>query len=82
MTKTEALDLLDQYADGTTVPDHLLAFQKDALEHARCAIERFPEDGSDHKSMRWLGFVQGVLVMAGIYSLDAVKEHSHSGKVA
>lgn len=29
------------------------------------------------KAHRWLGFIQGVLWMAGCYTLDQLKEHSH-----
>lgn len=29
------------------------------------------------KAHRWLGFIQGVLWMAGVFTLDELKEHSH-----
>lgn len=33
------------------------------------------------KAMRWLGFVQGVLVANGIFSLDDVKKHSRTRQI-
>jgi hypothetical protein len=29
------------------------------------------------KAHRWLGFIQGVLWMSGVFTLDELKEHSH-----
>jgi len=37
---------------------------------------RFPEDGSEKKAMRWLGYAQGVAHALGYYSLDEIKAHS------
>lgn len=33
------------------------------------------------KAMRWLGFVQGVLWAAGVYSVDDMKDDNRSSKV-
>lgn len=70
MTKEQALELLDFY-------------DKKASE---CPIgsvgivagmrERFPEDGSEKKAMRWLGFAQGIMVATGLFPLERVKQHS------
>lgn len=35
-----------------------------------------PEDRSESKTMRWLGFAQGAAVALGVFTLDEIKEHS------
>lgn len=49
------------------------------LEHARwmcpVAIEHV-QDGNKEKAFRWLGFIQGVLWMSNIYTLNDLKNHS------
>lgn len=42
---------------------------------------RFPDDGSQNKAMRWLGFLQGCAYALGAFSLDELKEHSRKGSV-
>jgi hypothetical protein len=39
-------------------------------------IEAFVNEGRTDKAMRWLGFVQGVLWMAGVYSLHEMQNHN------
>ena len=68
MNKLTALRLLSEYKQRHTV-----------MLHGYC--ESFPENGSEKKAMRWLGFVQGMLVAHGIYRLAEVKEHSRYGRV-
>ena len=64
MTKDDAIRLVRAYADIVPPDDH---------------IRTMPDRMADHsigKAMRWLGYVQGVLVERGVFSLDEIKEHS------
>jgi hypothetical protein len=40
-------------------------------------FERRKARSAREKAHRWLGFIQGVLWMAGVFTLDELKEHSH-----
>ena len=69
MTKDTALKLIAEYAD---------VFEYNG-EDDRVITEiasRFPEDGSESKSMRWLGFMQGIIYSRGLCTLDEIKGHS------
>lgn len=86
MTRIDALGLLYQYCDylksQDVTPHHLWTGQMDTLNNAQGMFNRFPLDGSEKKAMRWLGYMQGVLVMSGIFTLDQVKEHSRTKEVS
>jgi hypothetical protein len=45
-------------------------------EMCHTAAEEFVPAGRIEKAMRWLGYVQGVLVCRGDFTLDEVKNHS------
>lgn len=69
MNKDTALKLMAEYAE---------VFKENG-EQDRVITEiatRFPEDGSESKSMRWLGFMQGIIYSRGLCTLDEVKQHS------
>lgn len=53
------------------------------LAHVRWMTHEVQTWGEDHreKAHRWLGFVQGVLVARGLFSLGDVKEHSRTRQV-
>jgi len=53
------------------------------LAHVRGMANEVQEWGLDRreKAHRWLGFVQGVLVVHGLFDLDDVKEHSRMREV-
>jgi hypothetical protein len=40
------------------------------------SIDSFMDEGRREKAFRWLGFVQGVLWVRGVYSIDQLKEHN------
>ena len=86
MTSRDALGLLYQYCDllqaQDATPRHPWTGQVDTLRDAAKMFNRFPLDGSPHKAMRWLGYMQGVLVMSGIFTLEQVKRHSQTRKVS
>ena len=74
MTKEQALELIKQYCkilENFREPDTVLTE----------LVKRWPEDGSEAKAMRWLGFIQGALYAYGYYSLEEVKDHSREKKV-
>lgn len=47
-----------------------------ALETERIDA-RYKARSKREKAHRWLGFIQGVLWLSGVYTLDELKEHSH-----
>ncbi len=53
--------------------------QMTKLAHVWWAIEQcrlFVRDGRMEKAFRWLGFIQGALWWAGLYSIDELVEHN------
>jgi len=69
MTKDEALGLIDRYcsiAKERTVAGEVITGLR----------SRFPKDGSEGKAMRWLGFIQGALYAANVFTLEELKVHS------
>ena len=65
MNKNQALELLVVYSH--------LEIEDSPIQGMRF---RFPEDGSEAKAMRWLGFAQGWLVASDVYTLEECKLHS------
>ena len=81
MTREDALNLLNEYCEaidhrGTYLRPFTSLRSCETLEDAKGMAARWPAGGSKAKAMRWLGYMQGVLVCAGYYDLDEVKEHS------
>ena len=74
MTKDKAIRLIRQY-------DFLLTDRGERDPVVLHLLSRWPEDGSEYKAMRWLGFIQGVCYGKRIFKLDEIKEHSRSGIV-
>lgn len=72
MTRIEAVTLLREYQEVVERRPALSDGEKLLVGIA----DRFPSGGSERKAMRWLGFAQGVLVAAGVFSLEQVREHS------
>lgn len=54
---------------------------QDRLEHLVWMGVKAQEFTDEGKTMRWLGYVQGVLHTLCFYTLDQLKEHSRSGHV-
>ncbi len=57
----------------------LINSEEDALAHCLVMIDKiyaFLEEGRREKAFRWLGFIQGVLWLQGIYTLESLKNHS------
>lgn len=75
MTKDDALSLMDQYC--SLVKE--LGGHNETVTGLR---DRFPEDGSEKKAMRWLGFMQGVLYITNIFTLEEIKAHSRDKVVS
>jgi hypothetical protein len=74
MTKDIALKLLAEYA----------AVFKEAGEDDKTITEiaqRFPEEGSEAKAMRWLGFMQGIVYDRKLCTLEQIKAHSMKQEV-
>ncbi len=69
MTKDEALDLIDRYCS--------IAKERAVADEVVTGLRsRFPKDGSEGKAMRWLGFMQGALYAANVFTLEELKVHS------
>jgi hypothetical protein len=76
MTKTQALKLMNFYAQWLR-RDRLLDDIRDAyVRHLIGMPERVTDAFSDSKTMRWLGFMQGALWMTRRFTLEELKEHS------
>lgn len=71
MNRQQALSLLEEYRDhaGSVLCDPAVTDMKN----------RWPDDGSERKSMRWVGFMAGVLYQAGVFSLEEIKDHFRRG---
>lgn len=69
---------------GVTRSDALtmLAEYEQYVPPIRGMRARFPEDGSERKAMRWLGYAQGVASALDIYTVDELREHSRNGVVS
>ncbi len=53
----------------------------DCLNHAfwMCGrIRRFAAERSTERAMRWLGTVQGMLIMGGVFSIDEIMSHDRT----
>lgn len=78
MSRDEALSLLSEYA--LVVSEYTIDFIGEAdraiMLEASGMPGRFPKDGSEAKAMRWLGYIQGISVAYGFYTLEEVKQHS------
>jgi hypothetical protein len=85
MTRETALSMLKEYCEaiskGSDVALRCGVRTPPVLADAAGMYDRFPEDGSEKKAMRWLGYMQGVLVATGVNTLEDVKEHSTRGRV-
>lgn len=60
---------------------NVLMTPRRGLEHARWmlpSIQAFAQQGDLSKAQRWLGFVQGVLWMTGVYAIDELRTHNRS----
>lgn len=86
MTREHALALLKEYSDfveerfgGMDInPNNA---KESALASVMGVHDRFPDDGSEKKAMRWLGWAQGVLQACGVFTLEALKEHSRTRSI-
>jgi hypothetical protein len=83
MTKQEALDLLGEYCGHIDAWDHRSwsLYGDKVLYDAIGMYGRFPSTGSTNKAMRWLGYLQGVLVAYGEFTLEDVKQHSKNRRL-
>lgn len=72
MTKEEVIKIAEKYS---TLP-HL---DQLGLAHLRSMPAKMCELEDTDKLMRWLGFMQGALWMAGVYELDELKNHNKFG---
>ncbi len=79
MTRNTALDLMVTYC--SQFQDLPSKGKSGAVKDASSLPERWPENGSLAKAMRWLGYTQGICVAEGIYTVEEVKEHSRRGYV-
>ncbi len=74
MTRDDVLGLIESYCE-------ILIQEGETDETLTGLRERFPEDGSEQKANRWLGFMQGALYLQGRFTLDDLKKHSKNGRL-
>jgi hypothetical protein len=91
MTDEKLFELISFYENkvrdvlGQT-PDVLQKAPPEQLEALEHLLEMFPQmrtfvvEARREKLMRWLGWVQGVLYMCGIYTLEEMKRHNMPGR--
>ncbi|MEK7519038.1 MAG: hypothetical protein AAB424_01905 [Patescibacteria group bacterium] len=61
--------------------NNVLMTPRRGLEHAHwmlSSIREFAQQGAFDTAFRWLGFVQGILWMTGVYSIDELRNHNRS----
>ena len=90
MTKEKILEVIDGYEKRLeTLGTEAFEFPRNAppisferglcLSHIRTMfpkMRKFLEEGRVEKTFRWLGFIQGVLWSAGLYSIEELQNHS------
>jgi hypothetical protein len=89
MTSEQKIEALEQYDRCLSVFDPARADPQSrapaadrACSHARWMCQQaiaYVKAGEDAKADRWLGFIQGVLWMRGLYSIEQMKEHNRPG---
>lgn len=83
MTPTNMTQLLDFYAK-TFADNACVAVEGgDAGNHAYWMCGRTKQFIDEHrldKSLRWVGFIQGVLYCQGIFSIEQLKDHTRKAK--
>lgn len=73
MTDDKCREVLDIYAV------ELQDYEDGPLGHCKEMIPKmdvFIDEGRREKFFRWLGFLQGVLWMEGMYTLEELKDHN------
>lgn len=78
MTRTEALDLLQQYSVYIRTHCSHVTRENTILDRVADAPRRFPKSGSKAKAMRWLGWAQGVLEASGVFAPQDIENHSRT----
>lgn len=84
MTKEKLKTLLEFYdhfvKDSTKIKKHETPkTNEEILEHVRYMCNKgkeYIEDGHIEKSMRWLGFIQGVFFGNKIFTIEELRNHS------
>lgn len=88
MTKEKVIEVIGRYRrlfeergiGKTSYPDgELLKNAQLGLEHCHWMLDQmieFVQQGRMEKVFRWLGFIQGVLWMNQIYTLEDLKNHN------
>lgn len=84
MTKEKILKTLSFYKDfiNKLIPTYDGPYDKNQLNHILTMLpkmEVFIEEGRIEKTMRWLGFIQGILWSWGIFTLEELKLHNYEG---
>lgn len=67
----------EKFKEIPIMPQDTLVKLKHALEMID-KMEAFHTEGQIEKFNRWLGFVQGVFWMTGVYTLDEMKTHNRT----
>jgi len=80
MKRSEAIHMMHAY--GEYVAEHVPSNAHPVLTDLAEMPKRFPEDGSEDKAMRWLGYMQGVLASNGVFTLEELKIHNRDKTVS
>ena len=81
----EVLNIYRTYFEANGIPktevphDSFPTFNDDCFAHLHAMLhqtECFLREGRLDKVFRWLGFIQGVLWIMGVYTVEELKEHN------
>lgn len=87
MTLDQVVLVVSQYEEGLPEAqrfDGEFPTREQALQHARWMIvevKNYAAAGEIEKAMRWLGFLQGVLWLGGVRTIQAMREDNRSRDV-
>ena len=88
MTKAKLLETLEFYELSLSLAEHppepmsttdRPRGKEQALRHCHWMIgqmREFIQQGDLEKTFRWLGFMQGVFFMAGVFSVEEMRDHN------
>lgn len=89
MTKNKVLEVLEIYKaklNGSHKPIRLkdqkcitnCVWFEEVLDHVMWMCDEIPKFDDIEKTMRWLGYIQGILHITGHYTLDELREQCRS----
>ena len=77
MDKDKLYQVLDRYTkDCEDYEDDPFKLELDHVRQMIPQVREFVRQGRMEKAMRWLGFIQGVFWIIGMYTIQEMKDHN------